>query len=567
MSRRAAASLLVAWTSGGDDGNGDGGARRVRIDAPAGASNAAVVRIEEEAARGAEAAAAWLGLALPAELAVAVRWFENHEAMGRALGWADLLLDDPRRDAVMITFGSGRDRQDGIALVDDARPLALAAEAGACAALRELVPEATAPMRVALAELVAVPGCAAECTALAAALRAHGLLPTLDHLRGPEPANSPLVIRVSAISLLAAQPVATRREALLAAATAEAAWSSALEGAARLESHAPPAVPTALRGFCFAHEGYRWFDGYGSRASWRSLARAKEIGSNAVSLTPFAFQRDAKSPTLGAYVEGDRGGWAAESDASLEVTAADARALGLTVVLKPHVWCGHRRWCGEIEMDGAEAWAAWFAQYERVAVHYALLARRCSIPVLCLGTELQGTTRHEKEWRALIAKVRALHPGVLTYCANWGEEVERLRFWDALDVVGVSEYWPLADAPGADAAEVERRFGDVLARMRKVGERAKRPVWFLEIGFADVKEPWLKPSEKAGPFDGGVDQALAYRLVLTATRRERFPEGLFWWKWPSDPWRLGPPDRSRDFWPCDRPAEREVEAAWRGAAK
>jgi hypothetical protein len=214
-------------------------------------------------------------------------------------------------------------------------------------------------------------------------------------------------------------------------------------------------------------------------------------------------------------------------------------------------------------MTSEDDWTAWFAEYERLALHYALLARRLRLPVFCLGTELQGTTRREAEWRRLIAKVRDVYPGALTYCANWGEEVERIAFWDALDVAGVSAYWPLADASGATSGQLAAKFGEVLARMRKVRERAQRPLWFLEIGFAGVKEPWLHPNSAAGEPDGGADQAIAYRVVLETMRDARFPDGLFWWKWPTDPARAAS-SRRRDFWPCGQPAELEVERAWAG---
>jgi hypothetical protein len=378
------------------------------------------------------------------------------------------------------------------------------------------------------------------------------------------------------VSLLRALPAATRAAdfvALVAAAQPEAAldalpadcaaalnaaWKSRLD-AAPATARTVTAAPSGLRGFCFSHEGYRWVDGYGSRAAAGSLARLRELGANAVSITPYAFQRDVGKPGIGMLFEGQRRGFAPETDLSVAVTCADA--ADFTVVLKPHLWCGHGHWCGEIEMADLNDWPRWFAEYERLALHHALIARRLRLPVFCIGTELKGTTSREAEWRALIAKVRAVYPGLLTYCANWGDEVERLAFWDALDAIGVSDYWPLADAPGADDATIRDRFERVLERMHRLGRLKKRPVWFLEAGFPDVRDAWLKPHENDGTGDGGVDQGRAYRIVLAAAAAAKFPDGLFFWKWPS---RAPRPEGERyDYWPWGRPAEAAVKEAWR----
>ena len=45
--------------------------------------------------------------------------------------------------------------------------------------------------------------------------------------------------------------------------------------------------------------------------------------------------------------------------------------------------------------------------------------------------------------RHLVAEVRAIYGGKLVYAANW-DEIDRVRFWDALDYVGVQLYAPLA---------------------------------------------------------------------------------------------------------------------------
>ena len=58
---------------------------------------------------------------------------------------------------------------------------------------------------------------------------------------------------------------------------------------------------------------------------------------------------------------------------------------------------------------------------------------------------LTGTAKREENWRSIIEAVRAIFtkPDSLTYAANWGEEERAIRWWDALDYIGIDAYYPL----------------------------------------------------------------------------------------------------------------------------
>ena len=52
-----------------------------------------------------------------------------------------------------------------------------------------------------------------------------------------------------------------------------------------------------LKGFNFAHEGYRIYNGYGSNLAKQSLQRLDEIGSNSIAMVPYSFMRNPTKPT------------------------------------------------------------------------------------------------------------------------------------------------------------------------------------------------------------------------------------------------------------------------------
>src|SRR4051794_22049557 len=120
------------------------------------------------------------------------------------------------------------------------------------------------------------------------------------------------------------------------------------------------AAPKALevRGGALAHM-VRGGSGYGSESCRTQLAAIAAVGGNWVSLTDFASMPAVDQPTLryGGMSEG-RG---------IPRTIAYAHALGIKVLIKPHVWCrsfgGNKNWPGDIKMTNEADWDEWFKQY------------------------------------------------------------------------------------------------------------------------------------------------------------------------------------------------------------
>lgn len=246
------------------------------------------------------------------------------------------------------------------------------------------------------------------------------------------------------------------------------------------------------------------------------------------------------------------------SDESLRGAIRLARARGLRVFLKPQIDLLGPGWRGEIRHHAEERWQGWFASYRRFLLHYAALAREEEVDLLAVGVELDGTRHRERDWRALVAAVREVHPGPLVYAANWGRE-EDIGFWDALDFAGVDEYAPLAAGPDTGEEELRARARRRRDRLAAWAERHGKPVLFTEIGFRSVAHAAVQPWEwEAG---GPVDLALQARLVRVAIEvygREPWLAGMYWWAWLATP----PADPTRDdgFTTQGKPAWAEVRA-------
>jgi hypothetical protein len=293
-------------------------------------------------------------------------------------------------------------------------------------------------------------------------------------------------------------------------------------------------LPPFLKGVSLAMLN-RVEGGYHAPAVDRQLVRLKGLGATAVSLMPFAYQPAPDSPDL-AYLNRHPG---SETDAGLVHAARRARAQGFTVLYKPHIWVSHDSWPGDVAMKSEADWAAWWERYRRYVLHHAVLAGWAKAPVLSVGVELSKTVGREKEWRDLIAAARLFYPGRLTYSGNWYGDLEGVRFWGDLDLIGIDAYYPLAATPEAPPAALRQGAKAIALRLAAAARRTGRPVLLTEVGFAAQRGAWVQPHTEGGEYSEA-DQARAYEALFQALGRPRWLAGTFVWKAFSDE-----PDGSR----------------------
>ena len=252
-----------------------------------------------------------------------------------------------------------------------------------------------------------------------------------------------------------------------------------------------------------------------------------------ISQTPFGWQEHADDTSFDMVT----GGWAfwGESDRGIEATTRMARARGIRTLLKPHLWLrdtSRDQWVGSIAMKNEADWRRWFDAYERFILHYAALARDSGMDALCIGTELAGTSGREADWRRVIADVRRSYKGPIVYAANWSDEFERVRFWDAVDYIGIQAYFPLSQSSDPSVEELVRGWQPYRAHIEAVARRYGRPVLFTEIGYKAsdraTVEPWLwKSGDRTNP----EAQARAYEAAFRVFWHEPWFAGMYWWKW------------------------------------
>lgn len=255
-----------------------------------------------------------------------------------------------------------------------------------------------------------------------------------------------------------------------------------------------------------------------------TLDELKSLGVNSFAIHPYARIRE----------DGQVSFRVVDDHRHVRVPLDAARERGLSAMLIPHLayWGTKFTWRGEINFESAEEWDRFFASYETWIVEMAKLAEAHGAEVFSVGLEYSHAQKFEEHWRRIIAAVRAVYRGKVTYGANWNQYAE-VKFWDALDYIGVLAYFPLTTERDPSATQLaagwEKRSAE-LARFSS--ENGGKQFLFVEVGYNEsaraAAEPW---SYAMGGANATEIQQRCIASALQLTGKHPWLAGMFFWKW------------------------------------
>lgn len=267
----------------------------------------------------------------------------------------------------------------------------------------------------------------------------------------------------------------------------------------------------------------------GVRGTWvtpaaqRSMEAMAALGTTWVTLAYAAVQATAQSTEIPFRDEPTL------TDDEIRAAVARARTLGQKVCLKPMVDVADGTWRAHIgffdqDVPGEPTWGQWFDSYTGYVLHHARLAAELDVEMFCVGCEMVRADAHEARWRDVIGKVREVYDGLVTYNCDKHQE-DRLTWWDAVDVISSSGYYPSGT------------WEENLDRIEAVVRREGKPFVFLEAGCPSMAGSPQRPNDWT--WDGALDQgAQAGWLdeMLTAGARRDWVGGYVLWDWPAEPY-------------------------------
>ena len=191
-------------------------------------------------------------------------------------------------------------------------------------------------------------------------------------------------------------------------------------------------------------------------------------GANYIVLVPNALQETPQSEEIDFTSD------ATVSDKELISMINHIHKEGLHVFLKPTVNCKNGTWRAHINFFDEDVpcepkWSNWFASYTEFQLHFAEIAEKTKCEIFSPGCEMVMPQRRSAEWRQLIAEIRKVYHGMITYNTDKYQE-HNVDWWDCVDAISSSGYYP------------PDRWEQELDRIEAVVKKFDKPFFFAECG-------------------------------------------------------------------------------------
>ncbi len=286
-----------------------------------------------------------------------------------------------------------------------------------------------------------------------------------------------------------------------------------------------------------------------------------KVNANSAAVMPFGFMRETVHPEI--IFDTDRQ-WFGETKKGAKQYIELLQKNGISVMLKPQIWVWKGVFTGTITMQTEAQWKELEDSYDSFILSYAQLAEETQVPIFCIGTELEKFVENRPEyWQRLIAKIRKVYTGKLTYAANW-DEYKRTPFWKELDYIGIDAYFPLSEAKTPTLEDLRKGWQPWKTKIVEVAKVNDKKVLFTEFGYRSMdftaKKPWLVDRTEEGV--NLQAQVNAKKAIFQEFWTEDWFAGGYVWKWFVKHEKSGGSADNR-FTPQNKPAQEVIESHYK----
>lgn len=220
-----------------------------------------------------------------------------------------------------------------------------------------------------------------------------------------------------------------------------------------------------------------------------------------------------------------------------------ARARGFHVFIVPLLGVDVQgAWAAGIQFSNGADEQQWFDNFWKAFQPYVVSAQVAGAEQIAIGTEEVWLQQYAPAslWNTLIARVRGIFTGTITYDMNWTSLSNPVPAWFSnpdLGMVGISEYIPMIDARArlSLANIIPLWKNKVKGLLDTLSIQINKPIFISEIGYRNSADalynPWY-PDLTVSPPDPA-EQAAACDAALTNIIPDPRIEGVFFWGWDS----------------------------------
>jgi len=253
--------------------------------------------------------------------------------------------------------------------------------------------------------------------------------------------------------------------------------------------------------------------------------------------------------------------WWGEKSEGATTLCEYAQEHDLKIMVKPHIWISGD-WIGNYELQTEEEYLQWEENYTAYILNFAQIAEEQGAEIFCVGTEYKKIAVQRPEyWRGLIAEVRNIFSGKLTYAANW-DNYRFITFWDDLDFIGIDAYFPLVEAKTPSVPNLKEAWMPIKNDLKAFCQEQNRSITFTEFGYMSLDytawHNWENESNKGSLPVNMLAQYNSYQAFFETLWDEEWFGGGFLWKWYHDhPTAGGTNDK--DYTPQNKPAAEIIQ--------
>jgi hypothetical protein len=353
------------------------------------------------------------------------------------------------------------------------------------------------------------------------------------------------------------------------AITVIAAATGLASSSAEAQTHGPPSLSLTYAGFNYVS----YYNGAYENAD--SLPALVGTGANAAALT-LDYGIDVENSTV--YADATY----TDSLTALASTITEAKGRGLSVMVRPLIDFLDPSKIGSYSVDDWRSLynptnvSAFFASYQTMIVNVAQVAQANGATILCIGAELDQLTGpgYLSYWTDIIAAVRAVFSGELTYSADWDDDISpwlgqhgltagtgnlatQVSFWNELDYLGIDAYAPISDAANPVLADLIAGWTQtpsdptslavtgnqsLVSYFDSVATQTGKPLIFTELGYESASDAAQQPAGSSTNIYDPALQANLYAAFFDAWRQSgnNSLTGVYFWNWDPNAAEVGP---------------------------
>ena len=204
-----------------------------------------------------------------------------------------------------------------------------------------------------------------------------------------------------------------------------------------------------------------------------------------------------------------------------------AQSLGMHILYKPMLNLEVYEWRSYINYS-----ADWMAAYTEWLLENAVAAEAGGVEIFSIGCEMGNMQVHSQDVRSMIASIREVYSGLLTYSANH-DSFTHIDWWDAVDIIGTSMYSPFTMDLDPTVDELTNVWNGMYTKLEAMSVEWNRPILFTEIGAQALDGANILPNDDRLSDEKDQEELRDIYLSLFQSRIWTAPwfKGAYWWIW------------------------------------